>query len=74
MGGFVPGEVKIFSRIKLPPPLHRSRDFPRAGDLKMAGDLEKKAVLPTVWMGRKKNFPRWREILVSWVEKEMKIV
>jgi len=54
MGSFVPGEVKIFSRIKLPPPLPRSRDFlPSGGRFENGGRFEKISVA-TLWMGRKK--------------------
>jgi len=68
MERFVPGEVKIFSRIKLPPPLPCPRDFLPSG-----GRFEKKQCCQRCgWEG--KNFPGWREIFVSWVEKEMKIV
>jgi len=38
-----------------------------------AGDLKRSSVANGV-DGKEKNFPGWREIFVSWVEKEMKIV
>jgi len=50
MGSFGRGEVKIFSRIKLPPPLPRSRDFLPSG-----GRYEKSSVANGV--DGKKKFP-----------------
>jgi len=62
---FVPGEVKISSRIKLPPPLPTSRDFLPSG-----GRFEISSVAKSV---DGKNSPHCRENFRS-VGKEMKIV
>jgi len=40
----------------------------------MAGDLKKKSSVANCVYVKERNFPRRREILAPWVDKEMKIV